>query len=111
MNQTRTLHSAQVALDAFTPVDASVYRSLTTAARERHADDMAKRLSVAAELSRAGACHVVEQVLAEPDRADVVGDLDALVEFGRLPDDLTDEQPEQAARAPIPDDVLPLHRN
>src|SRR6266540_1917633 len=100
----------EIALDAFTPVDESVYESLDAAARRRHADDLAKRLSVAAELSRVGASRLVDEVLTASNRPDVVADLDSLVEFGRLPEELTPLQHEQVGRAQIRDEILHFDR-
>lgn len=114
------LLAAEIALNAFTPVDHSVYASLLPAARERHVGDLVKRLSIAAELSCAGGSARLAAELAAPASAADAGNaggpgglisrLDALVEFGRLPAELTGTERDQAGRSQIRDEILHFDR-
>jgi hypothetical protein len=108
--------AAEIALNAFTPVDHSIYGSLLPAARERHVGDLVKRLSIAAELSCGGGSARLARTLAEPagpgaeDPDGLIGRLDALVEFGRLPAELSGTDLEQAGRSQIRDEILHFDR-
>jgi hypothetical protein len=108
--------AAEIALNAFTPVDHSIYGSLLPSARDRHVGDLVKRLSIAAELSCAGGSARLAQALAIPAGPETGGAdgliprLDALVEFGRLPSELSGAEREQAGRSQIRDEILHFDR-
>lgn len=100
----------ETALNAFTPVDHSVYASLDPAARQRHAADLSKRLSVAAELSAEGGALLVVDGLRTLHGDALVEHLDAVVEYGRRPEQLTLEEREQASQSQIRDEILHFDR-
>lgn len=100
----------EVALNAFTPVDHSVYDALDDVARQRHAADLRKRLSVAAELSAAGGAALVADGLESLTGDALIEHLDAVVEYGRSPAQLTPGEHEQASRSQIRDEILHFDR-
>ncbi|MFF7355029.1 MULTISPECIES: hypothetical protein [Streptomyces] len=99
-------------LGNFTPVDAGVLADLPAETVEEHARDLLKRLHVAAEITAPGrGAALIEEVLAaDPDEERLLDCLDAILEFGRLPEDLSADEAEKAARAEIRQEVLHFDR-
>lgn len=101
-----------VLLEHFTPVDASVRVDLDQVAIAGHVRDLVKRLGIAAELTAPGhgadLIDIVMQGRQEP--AELLAALDAILEFGALPADLSAAQRDKAARAEIRQEVLHFDR-
>ena len=99
-------------LSNFTPVDAGVLAELPAETVEAHARDLLKRLFVAAEITAPGrgAALIEAALAADPDEEQLLDSLDAILEFGRLPEDLSEDEAEKAARAEIRQEVLHFDR-
>lgn len=99
-------------LEAFTPVDARVAWDLGPEVAVRHVSDLCKRLSLAAELSAPGiGADLLARALDRTDDADrLLGDIDALLEFGCLAEDLDGDQLPKAQRAEVRQEIRHFDR-
>lgn len=103
---------ADLLLDEFTPVDRGVQNDLDVVAVQDHVVDLVKRLTLAAELSAPGTGgRLVWAAVTNPSPGtDLLATLDAVLEFGRAPAELTQAELDKAARAEIRQEILHFDR-
>jgi hypothetical protein len=101
-----------VLLESLTPVDRSILRDLAPDVVRRHSTDLLKRLAVAAEITAPGrGSLLIDQLVSEDVPADrLLAGLDAILEFGMLPECLSESDRAKADRGEIRQEVQHFDR-
>lgn len=99
-------------LESLTPVDQKVLQDLDPAVARAHATDLLKRLGIAAEITSpsAGADLIYGLLAGNPPAERMLAGIDAILEFGVLPESLSEAERAKAARSEIRQEVLHFDR-
>ncbi|HEV2121986.1 MAG TPA: hypothetical protein VGW38_04320 [Chloroflexota bacterium] len=98
-------------LAAFTPVEESVYEGLPADVRRDHWTDLKRRLMIACEIAAPGRGGTLADRAINtlpPDEALLC--MDALLQYGRMPSELTADEERQASRAEIRQEIQHFDR-
>jgi hypothetical protein len=104
--------TAGVLLQNFTPLDTGVQADLDEGVVRGHVGDLVQRLALTAEIVAPGrgAGRVLSALGDAAPGTDVLGELDALIEFGRHRADLTADEQEKADRSELRQEILHFDR-